>query len=259
MTSLRAPLKACLLLSWILVMVPPVVVCWLLGWRGVRQRVICVFYSGMTRILGIRVEVCGALSEERPLVLVTNHISYTDVFVLGSVAPVCFTPKSEVSGWPVIGFLCRASGCVFIDRRRQQTRRNQAALVASLQQGNCICVFPEGTTGDGQGTLPFRSSYFSLAQEVIHGRALPVQAAAVRYTRVNGREIDAASRRRIAWIGDDEFFPHLWQLLALHDIAVRVTFFPVTSEGRSGDRKALAGYCEALVKRELETGRREGK
>lgn len=201
----------------------------------------------LLRIIGVRFLVKGAPSLSRPLLLVSNHTSYLDVLLLGAVLPVRFTPKSDIAKWPVVGAICRMIGCVFIDRKATRTTDNQEKLVEALEQGACVSLFPEGTTNDGKRVLPFRSSYFSLAERTFTGRALAVQPAVIRYTRINGMPVGHADKPLIAWYGDMDLVPHAAALLKLGVIDAEIEFLPQVEEGTFENRKALAAHCQRVI------------
>lgn len=201
----------------------------------------------LLRIVGVSVEVRGASASARPLLLVSNHSSYLDIYVLGGSVPVRYTPKAEIAGWPVIGSICRLLDCVFIDRRPGQTAANRDALRAALEQGAVISLFPEGTTSNGKCVLPFRSSYFSLAAEEFAGKPLAVQPACITYTHLNGMPIDCGQRPKVAWYGDMDLVPHVSELLKLGHLRAQLTFFEPVDIRRFADRKALAAHCEQVI------------
>ncbi len=205
----------------------------------------------LLRIIGVRYTVKGAPSTRRPLLLVSNHSSYIDILILGAELPVRFTPKTEIGGWPGIGWICRLTQCVFIDRRASKTAENRAKLHAELAKGEIISLFPEGTTNDGKRVLPFRSSYFSLAEEEFGGRKLAVQPACVRYTHVTGIPIDSFQMPLIAWYGDMELVPHIGQLLKLGPIKAELIYGEAVDMSAFKDRKALAAHCEQVVTKEF--------
>src|SRR5277367_3863162 len=107
MSNLKASLKLLCLLLWIGFWYLPV---WLAKkWGKIRWRdgMVRLCYIGILRIIGVRLKVTGQVGKMRPLLLVTNHLSYLDICVLGAVASIKFAPKSEVAAWPVIGSICR--------------------------------------------------------------------------------------------------------------------------------------------------------
>lgn len=204
------------------------------------------YFSALAKVIGLRVHVAGALSKERPLLVVSNHISYLDIIALGAVAPLIFTPKSEIGGWPMIGFMCKLAGCVFIDRRRSQTNENLSRLHEGLKAGKPLSLFAEGTTGDGKRLLPIRSSYFQLVESF--DGPIHIQPALLRYTHVHNLPLDEHSRYRICWLGDEDLLPHAIELLQLGPIDITIRFLPDLELGETKDRKALAAMCDAAMR-----------
>jgi len=253
--QLKAGVKLLVLALWI-------ALCCALAWPAKllsridwRDRAVCLCYRGILRIIGLHLAVDGQLSERRPLLLVTNHLSYLDVALLGSCAAVRFTPKSDIGAWPVIGWICRLCDAVFIDRRAEKVGQGKAAMQASLASGAVMCLFPESSTGNGLHLLPFKPAFFSLAEEPINGMELIVQPAALTYTSIRRLPVDHAQWPQIAWYGDMELMPHLWELLKLGPIGAKLTFLPPVSAGEYGNRKQLAAYCQKAIASAIEAMR----
>ena len=209
--------------------------------------------AGILRIIGIRVTVTGTASTIRPLLLVSNHVSYLDVLVLNACAPVCFTPKSEIAGWPVIKHIARMSGGIFVDRRAEKISEGKEKIVSALARGDVVCLFPEATTGTGLHMVPFKSGFFSLAEETIGGEELTIQPAAVTYSHIRRLPIDTTQWPNVAWYGDMNLLPHLWNLLKIAPISAEMVFLePITLE-QYGDRKKLAAHCQKVIEDTIQT------
>ena len=130
-----------------------------------------VFYHRWCcRILGFRIRVIGTPTNERPVLYAANHISYTDITVLGSVIPGSFIAKSEVARWPFFGWLAKLQRSVFVDRRMRSTVAQRDAIGKRLADGAALILFPEGTSGDGNRVRPFKSALFGAARA---GRGRP--------------------------------------------------------------------------------------
>jgi 1-acyl-sn-glycerol-3-phosphate acyltransferase len=207
------------------------------------------------RVLGIRVHVQGALAAERPLLIASNHVSWIDILVLGSLADVHFIAKSEVRGWPVLGAFARLQRSVFIERERKQTAPGQARAIADrLANGDPMVLFAEGTTSDGSRVLPFKSTLFGAARMALEALEKPhvfVQPIAIAYLRRGGLPLDRRERGMIAWIGDTDFVPHLKMILRSGSIDVEVRFGTPIAFAAESDRKEVAKGAEALVRRML--------
>jgi len=207
-----------------------------------------VFYHRWCcRILGFRIRVIGTPTHERPVLYAANHISYTDIAVLGSVIPGSFIAKSEVARWPFFGWLAKLQRSVFVDRRVRSTVNQRDAIGKRLADGDALILFPEGTSGDGNRVRPFKSALFGAAQQ---GGGIPpviVQPVSLAYTRLDGIPIGRLYRPFFAWYGAIELAPHLWSMVGLGTVEVVVEFHPATFLSDCGSRKALAEYCHSRI------------
>lgn len=220
----------------------------LLHIKTLRDKVLQCFYFLSGRCWGVTVQREGKVCDARPLLVVSNHSSYLDITVLGQLAPVRFTPKSEIRSWPLIGWLAVLAGCVFIERRRDKTTQARKELEAVLGRGEVISLFPEGSTNDGSELLPFHSSFFSLAEMQVQGKPLSVQPVSIIYTKKDGTPLNRAEMDKVAWYAEMEFVPHLWEYLQTDGVRAKVIFHsPLTLAEVGGDRKALARRSEEII------------
>lgn len=224
-------------------LVIPVILLWLLRLEGARAHTVHWFYNSARRLCGVVLKVEGNLCPERPLLLLANHSSYLDIFVLGSLAPMSFTPKREIRSWPVIGFFCVLADCVFIERRPAAMEDAKAEMEAKLKQGKVIALFPEGTTGDGFNIKPFKSGFLNLVET----HDLPVQPVSLAYTHIGDAPLNSTTRELVAWIGEASLVTHMYRLLKLPAIHVTATYYEVLRRAQYPDRKALAKACEEVI------------
>jgi 1-acyl-sn-glycerol-3-phosphate acyltransferase len=169
--------------------------------------------------------------------IVSNHLSYLDILCFSTVMPSIFVSKSEVRGWPVFGALTTMAGTVYIDRKlRSDTHNANEGIRQALQQGLRVVIFPEGTSSDGSGVLPF---YPSLFEPAVEG-AMPITAAHISYSLPAG---DVG--RDVAYWGDLTFFPHLLNLLSKRGLSATVTFGDAAR--RFDDRKKAAAEMREEV------------
>ncbi len=248
-------LRAALLLSgFVLFTAPLMPVQYLLvklGSRGART-LPHWYHRRVARLFGIRVHLAGAVQREAPVLLVSNHVSWLDIIVLSSIAPLSFVSKSEVDEWPIINQFARLQRTVFVDRNKRLSVRDTAMEIASrLETGDCLVLFAEGTSGDGNQVLPFKSSLFAAVSD-FSGAAgeskTSVQTATLVYTRLNGLPLNRGQRPLIAWYGGMEILTHAWELLKLGpvDVSIRVSE-PAPLQDFKG-RKQIAAYTEILVR-----------
>jgi len=162
----------------------------------------------LLKLLGMSVRIEGVNPGFYPpnTLLVANHVSWLDIFALSSCTVSRFVAKREIRSWPLIGWVVNAGGTLFIDRsnRRDASRVNQL-LAEALGSGSCMAVFPEATTSDGRGILPFKASLFEAA---LPSRST-VQPIALRYQRPDGTLSTAP-----AYAGDTTFWESLKLILA---------------------------------------------
>ncbi len=193
------------------------------------------------RILGVELDAVGS-GYSRGLV-VANHVGYLDVLVLGALWPTAFVAKSEVRDWPVFGRLTRAAGTLFIRRRVASDLARVAPAVGNLlKSGVPVVVFPEGTSTDGSGVLPFRPALFSAAVDT-RSHVTPV------WIGYRTESHDAAVP--VAYWGEMTLLPHLVGVLGLERIVARVRTAPPLPA--SDCRKALANAAHGEVIRLSET------
>lgn len=189
------------------------------------------------RIFDIHWESSG--KPPRTGLLVCNHLSYLDILVLVSMLPAVFVSKSEVQNWPVFGWFARRSGTLFVDRtRRRDVTRMNAEIQQTLDGGNVVVLFPEGTSWNGREILPFKSSLL----EPIVGSPHPLAVGKIHYALDDGTVEDD-----VCYWGDMTFFPHLVNLMTKRRVRARVTFAPIPQPAT--DRKELARQLHAEISR----------
>lgn len=205
------------------------------------------YHRWCCRILGFRVRVIGQPSPNRPVLFAANHVSYTDIAILGSLIPGSFVAKKEVANWPFIGWLAKLQRTVFVDRRMGSAVAQREAISRRLAAGDALILFPEGTSGDGNRTLPFKSALFSAAEDTGKIGPIAVQPISLAYTRLDGIPIGRSYRPFFAWWGNTCLVAHLWSMIGLGKLEILVQFHPSTFLADCGSRKALAAYCQARI------------
>jgi 1-acyl-sn-glycerol-3-phosphate acyltransferase len=210
-------------------------------------RVFPMYYHRLVcRVLGIRVEVKGDAPLQGPLLIVSNHVSWLDIVVLSTVAPVSFVAKKEVRSWPFFGSLARLQRTVFIDRdRRHATGNSRDDMRSRLREGDILVLFPEGTSSDGRRVLPFKSAFFGAAE--IDG--VLVQPVSIAYRGHRNLPMNRRLMPFYAWYGDMDLAPHLLEALSMGPVEVALICHPPLSLSGELSRKALARHAEEEVRR----------
>lgn len=195
------------------------------------------------RVLGLPITHHG-VPMTHPGAMVANHSSWLDIFALNSGGPLYFVSKSEVAKWPGIGWLARATGTVFVNRRAREAGAQKNLFETRLAAGHRLLFFPEGTSTDGLRVLGFKSTLFAALFSDAAPGDLWLQPVSVVYTAPPG-----ADQRFYGWWGDMEFAPHLVQVLAQAPQGrVDVTWHNPIAVDAAGDRKTLARLSEDAVR-----------
>lgn len=215
---------------------------------GKRDATVRTWSLQLLRLCGMRLVVHRASRAiDRQVFIVANHVSWIDIFAIDAWRPTRFVAKAEIAHWPVVGWLTRQVGTIFIQRDKpSDARRIVKDLAAMLSDGERICVFPEGTTSDGSGVLPFHAN---LLQAAVAAQA-PVQPVTIIYEDAHGAQSSAA-----AFIGD---------MSMLDSINLIFKAAPLTAHLYIGEpvapmdeRRALANRARASVVEALEMMQRE--
>lgn len=182
-------------------------------------------------------------------VLVSNHVSWSDILALRCATRINFVSKAEVRDWPVVGYIAEICETVFIERKRSEAKKQQADLSERIHNDELLCIFAEGTSTDGLRVLPFKSTLMSVVfLEGIHEDAW-VQPVTLDY-RVNPRS--GLPDNFYGWWGTMPFEGHIWSVACRSwGGRVVVTFHEPIKASDWSDRKALTAHCEAAVRSAL--------
>jgi len=220
--------------------------------RSLSNALTCGFCRLACKALGISVEAVGAPPVDGPTLLVSNHISWTDVLALGSLSPMIFLARHDLAGWPLLGRLARAYGTLFVERgRRRQIPEVNRQMAEQMASAKIVVLFPEGTTGDGTRLQKFNSSHFAAPATLLANHpqteAVTVAPVALAYTRQGGLPLGRTGRAAIAWYGDTEFVPHLLDLVRGGKTTCRISFLPTRYFDRGTDRKTVARQTALVI------------
>lgn len=206
----------------------------------VRTRVERRWNNGLMGILNVKIRLNGVVPDltAQNVMLVANHVSWLDIYLLNAVRPVRFVSKVEVRSWPVVGWLASKTGTMFIDRtKRHDTARVNDEVAAVLSNGGCVAVFPEGTTSNGSILRPFHAS---LLQPAVHSQSR-IWPAAIRYTHADGTLNTAP-----AYIDELTFGDSLALILRQATIYAEIEFMPpIAAHGKV--RRKLARDAELAI------------
>lgn len=215
------------------------------------RKIPMLWHQIAARALGFRVRKIGLPTGSRPLLLVANHLSWSDIVVLGSLAEVSFIAKSEVSDIPFAGLLARLQRTVFVVRQDRRGVPGQTADVASrLISGDVLVLFAEGTTGFGNEVLTFKSALFGAAGLVVKddpSSSVSVQPVSIAYTHCRGLRMGRRERSVVTWPGELELGPHVRDILDKGPWDVDVTFCEPLVFGRNSKRQVIAAEARRRI------------
>ncbi|MES2129010.1 MAG: lysophospholipid acyltransferase family protein [Pseudomonadota bacterium] len=192
----------------------------------------------LLRLCGVHVEVVGGVEALGHAMVVANHISWLDIFVINALYPSRFVAKAEIREWPVLGKLVELAGTVFIARgSRRDLRAIFKGLVASLHLGERVAFFPEGTTAQQGQLLPFHANLFEAAIDA----KVPVQPFAIKYVCVHG-----LPHPSVDYVGEMTFVQSFKTVLRSSVIRAQLTCLPaLPAEG--AHRRELAQASQDAI------------
>jgi 1-acyl-sn-glycerol-3-phosphate acyltransferase len=248
------PRKVLIVLVFAVVTVVLMPVQWLAVALGspLRRRVPVFYHRFVCRLLGVRVRADGTPIGDRPLLIVANHSSWLDISIITSLAPVVFVAKSEIARWPFFGLLAKLQRTVFVERdRRHKTGEVNAQIAQRLAEGDPVLLFGEGTAGDGNRVLPFRTALIGAARDAIAAAGndrIWIQPLSIAYVGQQGIALGRHLRPRAAWYGKMRLTEHIGNIVRSGAVDVSVTWGePIPYDG-TADRKVLARQLESAVR-----------
>jgi 1-acyl-sn-glycerol-3-phosphate acyltransferase len=206
-----------------------------------RQALIRRWSERLLRIMHVEARVHGLPAAGLPgnMLIVANHISWLDIFVLNTVQPARFIAKAELKRWPLVGLMIAGCGTLFIEReRRRDAHRVNDHAREVLAAGDIIAIFPEGTTTDGTTLLPFHGS---LLQPVIDAQG-HLQPIAIRYLKRDGTHNDAP-----AYVGETSFMGSFWRVLGERAMVVEMILVPALA-AHARHRRELSREAEQAIR-----------
>ena len=198
--------------------------------------------AGLLRVMGLKLQVSGMPRPGGALV-VANHVSWLDIAAIHAAAPHArFVSKADVLQWPLLGWLIRNAGTLFIERERKRDAVRVVHVMAqSLQEGQTVAVFPEGTTGMGAELLPFHANLLQAAVAT----GTPVQPVALRFFSER-----SAFSQEVSYVGETTLLQSIWRIACARGLSVHVDLLvPVATQHT--ERRALAEHLRELIQQAL--------
>lgn len=201
--------------------------------------------AGLVRAMGLELRVSGVAPRPGATLLVANHISWLDIAAIHAAVPHArFVSKADVLAWPLLGWLIKNAGTLFIEReKKRDALRVVHTMAESLQRGETVAIFPEGTTGAGPELLPFHANLLHAAVTT----GTPVQPVVLRFSEP-GQAFSPAAE----FLGETTLLQSVWRIATARGLAVNVQLLPPMSTEHA-DRRALAEHLRQVIGATLRT------
>ena len=221
------------------------------GWNTLPR----LFHRLAVAFLGLRITVLGAPVQGRPTLIVANHISWTDIIAIGSVADVTFVAKQEIAKWFFVGFMASLQRTLFVDRtRRSDARRTTGEMARRMAAGGAVLLFAEGQSDVGTHVLPFRSALVGAAQQAMEAagaHGVMIQPLTIAYTKLQGLPVGRTDRNLIAWIKGRTVGQNIREILMGGVKDVTIAFGVPKPLAHGANRKDVTKQAEDEVRRML--------
>ena len=174
-----------------------------------------------------------------------NHMSYLDVLIYLSFFESLFVTSVDMRERLFLGQITQLGGCLFVERRNPRNLpKEMKAIKKFFDKGFSVCIFPEGTSSNGETVLPFKNSMFQIPIET----SCPVQPIALKYTSINGQKFSSQNSDLVCWYGEMNFFTHLFKLFTLKKVKATLEVLPEINSADFNDRKSLSAHAHSLLK-----------
>lgn len=239
---LRVTLRLSAMILWLIVCVP---LHYLVRPFTSQKHVPRLFLGGIARLAGVALQYRGE-EVHRGAFLLANHVSWIDIPALSWATGTAFVGHDGLATMPLLKWLCRMNDTVFVARYDPSSVATQVATVReAIRETGALTIFPEGTTSDGTGLLPFKSSLLSALEPLPEGIA--VQPVLLDF---------GSEAAKIAWIGEEHGLDNFLRILARgRPLALTVHFLPVLTGEALTNRKTIAAAAREAMLRELARAR----
>lgn len=221
------------------------------GWQVIPT----IFHRLGVAFLGMRVTVLGRPASGKPTLIVSNHISWTDIIAVGSVTGVTFVAKQEVAKWFFVGFMASLQRTLYVDRtRRSDAHRTSREMGRRMAAGGPVLLFAEGQSDVGTHVLPFRSALVGAAQHAMleaGASEVLIQPLTIAYTRLQGLPVSRTDRSLIAWIKSKSVGQNIREILTGGVKDVTLAFGEPHVLTGASNRKVVTKQAEEQVRRRL--------
>jgi lyso-ornithine lipid O-acyltransferase len=183
--------------------------------------------------------------DDKNFLIVSNHLSYIDVFIIFSLAPSVFVANSGLNEEFLLGCVTRYAGGIFVERRNRTKLSEEIDLISDLlDDGFNVVLFPEGTTSNGDGVLPFKNPFITAAVRSV----VDIVPVCVKYRRIDGEDISSTNRDVVYYYGDAKFFDHALRLLSHKKVEAEMSELEKIEVKPGRTRKELSNLAYSIIR-----------
>jgi 1-acyl-sn-glycerol-3-phosphate acyltransferase len=192
----------------------------------------------------------SAAGGKNNFLILSNHLSYLDVFAIASIFPASFIASiDEVRDAFLLGKMTELSGGFFVERRsRSGLRAEIESITEILRMGLNVALFPEGTTSNGERVLPFKTPLLSVAERA----GVEILPLCIKYRRIDGENVNETNKDLVYYYGDMKFFDHLFKLLPLKSIDIELILLDNIDPRSVSSRKEMARSIYYMISSEFQ-------
>jgi 1-acyl-sn-glycerol-3-phosphate acyltransferase len=214
-----------------------------------------LFHILAALFVGLRVTVVGRPHQGEPTLLVSNHISWTDIIAIGAYTNLSFVAKKEIKRWPIVSFMASLQKTIYVDRgKRTDTRRTSVEMAQRLASGKAVLLFAEGQSDLGTHVRPFRSALVGSAQSAMRdagAQTIYIQPMTIAYTKMQNLPISLNERNFLRWSKARSFWVNVGRILGSGVKDITIAFGTPIPFAPGDDRKEITRRAEIQVRRML--------
>lgn len=198
----------------------------------------------MLKVIGFKLKLIGP-KPATGVMIIGNHMSYLDILIYLSFFESLFVTSVDMKERLFLGQVTQLGGCLFVERRNPRNLPKEMKSIKKFFDKNfSVCIFPEGTSSNGETVLPFKNSMFQIPLET----GCPIQPIVLKYKKIDSKEFSSKNCDLVCWYGDLGFFPHLMKLFTLTKVEAELEVLPQINSTAFKDRKSLSGHAHTLLK-----------
>lgn len=212
--------------------------------RRILTKLSAVHAKILLKVIGFKLKLIGP-KPSKGVMIIGNHMSYLDILIYLSFFESLFVTSVDMRERLFLGQVTQLGGCLFVERRNPRNLPKEMKAIKKFFDKNfSVCIFPEGTSSNGETVLPFKNSMFQIPLET----GCPIQPIVLKYNSIDGKEFSSETCDYVCWYGDLSFFSHLMTLFTLRKVTASLEVLPQIDSTAFSDRKSLSTHAHSILK-----------